>query len=271
MSNMSLFNSTMKTNIVLYRSNGKGRDSYISYNSGGFWKNKNPINIKEHYYPTPFGIYHSWNRKPPIWIYHSDGTGRDSYVSYDNGGFIKKFNSMSNYCKNFLWLNNEEKKSENYKKKIKLTRGEILYFQKINKIQKDLVNRLYNQRNLRKKIIIKDKIKINANNSNDISFSFDLKKNKNNTLIKSSSQILEKKQLNSIQCYNSYDNHNRKLMLNNRFNSNSMRNMLKKNMKLNLNKSFYNKKKFIFDIKNNKITTIPKVKCAIESDDNKNN
>ena len=43
-------------------------------------------------------------------------------------------------------------------------------------------------------------------------------------------------------------------------------------MKLNFNKSFYNKKKFLFDIKNNnKITTIPKVKCAIESDDNKNN
>ena len=34
----------MRTNIVLYKSNGKDRDSYIIYNNGGFWKDIKPIN-----------------------------------------------------------------------------------------------------------------------------------------------------------------------------------------------------------------------------------
>ena len=271
MNNTSLFNRTVKTNIILYKSNGKGRDDYISHNSGGFWKNVKPIKVKECFYRHPFGVYHSWNRTPPIWLYHSDGSGRDSYVYNDNGGLMKKYNSMVTNCQNFLWIKNEESK-ENLKKKIKLTRGEKIYLKKINKIQNDLVNRLYNKRNIRKKIFIKDKSKINANDSNEASFSFELKDNKKNTLMKSSSQFYDKKQLSTIKCYKSQDFNKPSLMLNNHFNSNSMRNIFKNNMKINLNKNnYYYKRKFIFDSLNNKLTKLPKVKCSIESSDNKNN
>lgn len=273
MNNTSLFNRTVKTNIILYKSNGQGRDDYILHDNGGFWKNAKPIKMKEYFYRSPFGVYHSWNRTPPIWVYHSDGSGRDSYVYNNNGGLMKKYNSLVTNCKNFLWLKNEEEsKCENMKKKIKLTRGEKIYLQRINKIQNDLVDRLYNKRNIRKKIFNKDKSKINMNNSNEASFSLELKDNKKNSLIKSSSQFFEKKQLDPIKCYKSHEFNIPRLMLNNKFNSNSMRNIFKKNTNINLNKNnYYYKKKFIFDSLNSKFTKFPKVKCTIESNDNKNN
>ena len=39
---MSVINlgRTTKTNIAYYHSDGMGRDGYITYNDGGFWKDK---------------------------------------------------------------------------------------------------------------------------------------------------------------------------------------------------------------------------------------
>ena len=39
----SLFNRTVKTNIIIYPTDGCGRDGYITYNNAGFWKQ----NIKQ--------------------------------------------------------------------------------------------------------------------------------------------------------------------------------------------------------------------------------
>ena len=141
----SLFARTVKTNIVLYKSNGDGRDTYISYNSGGFWKeNIRPIVPKETFYRKPFAIYRSWGKTPPIWTYHSDGSGRDTYVCYNNGGLMKKFSSMAENYKNFLRLNDDNKKEESLKNiKINLSRDEKIYLRKIHKIQKDLANAIY--------------------------------------------------------------------------------------------------------------------------------
>jgi hypothetical protein len=126
----------VKTNIVLYKSNGDGRDTYISYNSGGFWKeNIRPIVPKETFYRKPFSIYRSWGKTPPIWTYHSDGSGRDTYVCYNNGGLMKKFSSMAENYKNFLRLNDDNKKEESLKNiKINLSRDEKIYLRKIHKI-----------------------------------------------------------------------------------------------------------------------------------------
>ena len=34
-----LFNRTVKTNIIIYTTDGTGRDGYITFNNAGFWKN----------------------------------------------------------------------------------------------------------------------------------------------------------------------------------------------------------------------------------------
>ena len=283
----SLFSRTVKTNIILYKSNGQGRDTYISYNNGGFWKDKiNPVQQKEENYHKPSSIYHSWGKTPAIWTYHSDGSGRDSYVIFNNGGLMKKFNSMADNCRNFLKLEDNSKKDESFRNiKIKLSKDEKIYLRKINKIQKDLVNRLYNsinnnKTNLRKKIICCDRYKLKDDNSNNISFdlkninpnsiSLDLKDN--NICKKSSSQIFNKKQLKlkPIKLKN-------KLCLfknNNKMSSNSVNNIYRKNMNIDngMNNKKYNyRRKFIYDTLNNKFTKCPKVKCSIDQNEHKNN
>lgn len=45
-----LFNRTVKTNILIYPTNGSGRDGYITYNNAGFWKdNLKRISFDEKY------------------------------------------------------------------------------------------------------------------------------------------------------------------------------------------------------------------------------
>ena len=282
----SLFNRTVKTNIILFKSNGKDRDGYISYNSGGFWK-ENIKPAKEIYPHSPFNVHYSLEKIPPICTYHSDGSGRDSYVVVNSGGLVKKYNSLAENIRNFLRDKKEVKKEESLRKvKIKYSRDEKLYLRKINKIQKDLVDRLYNninsKKNLRKRIIYNDRMKKDGNISNDskIDNSFTMNTNninesKINNLIRSSSQIYNKKFLEPIKCYNNskincstlLKNH-RKLILNNRnINSLSSNNIIKSNIN-NSKNDYYFTNKFIFDTSKNKFIKYPKVKCYIESIDN---
>ncbi len=47
---MSSYNNlgrTIRNNISLYIRDGQGRDGYIVYNNGGFWKDPEGINIKK--------------------------------------------------------------------------------------------------------------------------------------------------------------------------------------------------------------------------------
>lgn len=67
---------------VHYQTNGTGRDSYIVRDNGGFCKMYNPVKWPEvtsftkkrqHVAPAPV------MPAKPVY-YHSDGTGRDSYI-----------------------------------------------------------------------------------------------------------------------------------------------------------------------------------------------
>ena len=288
----SLINRTMKTNIVLYRSNGKGRDSYIIYNNGGFWKNINPVIQKDFTYrPTHKPNNHSPGKPPSIWTYRSDGSGRDSYILYNGGGLIKKFKSMAEKLNNFLRSNdnNDDDSKVNMsfvnRKKPVLLRDEKLYLKKIHKIQKDLVNRLYNNNtSLRKKIFCKNVYKSAEDNN-----SFDLKNkmfNKNEIIFekqdikknlnKSSSSIYKKKYLEPIKdninnksLYNSLFKNKNKLILNKKLtNSKSMRTIVRNNLNINNDmnikniKKFNLKRKFLYNAwDNNKLSKYPKIFC----------
>ena len=136
----NIFNRTVKTNIILYPTDGSGRDCYITYNNAGFWKdNIKQVTLKEKYGRKPFAAFHSLKKIPPSWNYHADGTGRDGYVLYDCGGLIHRFHSPN---KNFFRNNDDEINNTHYKNSF-LSRDERIYKNKINKIQNDLLQRLY--------------------------------------------------------------------------------------------------------------------------------
>ena len=69
-----------RTKVVNYKVNGSGRDTYINYGNGGFYKSDS-LHTDESFYQLS-----KQNSLPIInskfKLYHTDGTGRDSYIKY---------------------------------------------------------------------------------------------------------------------------------------------------------------------------------------------
>ena len=86
------FYSTFMPKYKQYLSDGQGRDTYITIDYGGGIKTIPKPDILErknttspHKYSPPFP------RKEPMPVYyHSDGSGRDYYITCDNGGLTKR-------------------------------------------------------------------------------------------------------------------------------------------------------------------------------------
>jgi len=172
----NIFNRTVKTNIILYPTDGTGRDYYISYNNAGFWKdNIRRITPKEKYVRKPFVDFHSLRRIPPTWKYHADGSGRDGYVLHDYGGFIHRFEPMDR-SNSYLRSSNDDMMSKTHYKNNFLSRDEIIYRHKLNQIQNGLVKRLYYKPQRELKLLHKDNSAPNIYNENK----FDSIRNNNN-------------------------------------------------------------------------------------------
>lgn len=92
----TLYRST-KGNYVLYQPDGRGRDGYIMYNDGGFWKfaGKN-IQRKPDYERRTYSNFHSLTHFPAPFHYPPDGTGRDFYIIRGTG-LTKHFDSLAQY------------------------------------------------------------------------------------------------------------------------------------------------------------------------------
>lgn len=139
---MSSLGRTVKTNIILYSTDNMGRDHYITYNDGGFWKdNIKQVRLKPDFPRNKYYNFHSLIHPAASFNYHSDGTGRDSYVVHYNAGLVKEFNPLakrqvlSQYLRNpdgyihkQMYISESERKRQKY----------------INGIQRKVVHRLYN-------------------------------------------------------------------------------------------------------------------------------
>lgn len=183
---------TVKTNIIIYPTDGRGRDGYITYNDAGFWKeNIKPVVPKEKFKREPFRVFRSITRVPPSWIYHSDGTGRDGYILYNYGGLIKSHTSQANQnLQGFLRKYEEDNpRRRQYMRLYKLSNQEKMHLQEINRIQKGVINRLYekyiNKKKMEKGINFND---VNEENfKNNLSLSGELVPSRNSKMIKEKS------------------------------------------------------------------------------------
>ena len=76
---------TERPRFQLYMSDGYGRDRYIGYNNGGFWKNNEyTIQKKPDLDYARYTNFHTLFHQASPFKYYSDGTGRDQYV-FANG------------------------------------------------------------------------------------------------------------------------------------------------------------------------------------------
>ena len=202
-----IFNRTVKTNIILYPTDGMGRDGYITYNDAGFWKeNYKQVSPKQKYEKKPFKIFRSWRKIPPSWNYHSDGTGRDGYILCNYGGLIKRYESNCN--KNSFLRSGDDDFYQSQIKSEFLSKAEKRYQKQINKIQRDLVTRLYDNYKLKNNnnILHKENSALDLTNKKNIAlFKNNFNKIDNNTLhqnFRSKSQIRDYEKLPDVRNYN---------------------------------------------------------------------
>ena len=140
---------TIKSNFAFYETDGLGRDGYISYNNGGFWKDnlKFAVNKPKYDYPH-YSNFRSLTRFPAPFKYYSDGSGRDTYIIYNEGGLVKGFTpynamNLSNYLRHYENVSGCCSPSRG--KKPFLSQSEIKTQTLLGRIQKNVVGRLYDK------------------------------------------------------------------------------------------------------------------------------
>jgi hypothetical protein len=211
---MSVINlgRTTKTNIVFYSTDGMGRDGYITYNNGGFWKkNIKQISLKPDFPKNSKKIFHSLYHQPAPFNYQSDGSGRDSYVIENNAGLVKRFEPLIKQ-KLTKYLRKED---DIIKRKVFLTKSQKKVLNKMKMIQKNVVNRLYNV-SLEK--IKNNKLKLKTKSMSDFFDENKIKKNfqsispiKNNK--DKDDNSLNKKSIENYNYYNyNYNKNNNKFL-----------------------------------------------------------
>ena len=234
---------TFSPDINTYHQLGNGRDSYISYNNGGFWNIdlKPKSEYQNNYYlsrsnSSKYKIKFS-TRKPVPFRFRSEGKGRDGYIIYACGNNIENPPLKQLSLEHFLRTNDDNFTNYNYKFKYKnkkfrpkLSNAEYKILCKRREIEKKLIDRLYTKEIEKIKIKNKNKIKeIDINNffirkDSDNNFT-NLNKNKNSfKRVFSSGNINENNNNNeknfpsiikNINNYNSNNNttNNKKYML----------------------------------------------------------
>lgn len=138
-----------------YIYDGEGRDMYIGFNNGGFWNKRfipgtsfEPGSTKSNRYR-----FRTSSKDAVSFTYHSDGSGRDSYILINSGGLNRQSKPLSSYhLSDFL-----RGPDENFCKfkpktpragsvdRFYVTRDEFKNNLLLLKKQKGIIDRLYNK------------------------------------------------------------------------------------------------------------------------------
>ena len=246
---MSSLYRTARPRFTLYSPDGLGRDRYIIYNNGGFWKtNEYKISPKANYEYPKYNNFHTLFHMAAPFKYYSDGSGRDSYVLRDTGlrREQKPLNSyhLSDFLRNDSW-------DKHSRKNVFLSRAEI----RDNKLRKlherRMIKRLYSkplQNILFKKEEENKNIKGNFNfNNSDIKYKtlsqkdFSFKNNSGNEIFNFRNQSNDNVIKMKNSCFNNL----------NEVKNNSKMKLHKRGKSDNINKDPLNGKYTYFGIKNN--------------------
>lgn len=129
-----------------YQSDGHGRDFYIKYTNGGYWENQFVVSKKPDYERPRYKNFHSLYHMAAPFKYWGNGSGRENYILKCNGFHHDQKPLCSYQLTDFLRNNlNIRGIPENYKRKIYFSVSEARYNQRLKKLEKNLVKRLYTE------------------------------------------------------------------------------------------------------------------------------
>lgn len=145
----SIYRTYKKTHVP-YFGDGCGRESYILYNGGGYFPNKNMLSNPEgsrrtgtnldtkitYKYKSPF------YNKAPNFHYFGNGNGRETYI-LKNGGGLYYDEKPLNAFKLLDFLRSQEKDKIMNNEKIIVSKSAAKYNKILKLKEKDIINRLY--------------------------------------------------------------------------------------------------------------------------------
>ena len=156
---MSLWR-TARPRFNLYVPDGLGRDRYIGYNNGGFWKtNEYSISRKSEYEYPKYSNFHTLFHMAAPFKYYSDGSGRDSYILRGTGLSHDEKPLASYKLTDFLRTSSGPLR---VKGPLALSQAEIKFNKRLKHLENGMIKRLYSEplnKILEKKKITEEKMK----------------------------------------------------------------------------------------------------------------
>ncbi len=154
---------TARPRFPIYSPDGKGRDYYIKFDNAGYWADQFTLKKKVNYSQYHYKNFHSLTRKTAPFKYWGNGLGRETYILRTNGLFHDHKPLCTYKLSDFLRTNDSSERSYDSNKKVFLSVSEKKYKNKLRKIEKKLIKRLYTiPVNMKKSISLKN-IKIIKN------------------------------------------------------------------------------------------------------------
>ena len=164
---------TQRPRFPQYISDGNGRDYYIKFNNAGYWGDQFIIQKKPDYEYPKFNNYHSLFHQAAPFKYIPTGNGRETYI-INAGGLYHDQKPLSSYkLDDFLRGQNMAEKSPRFdSKKQYLSVSEKKYKNKLQTLEKKLINRLYkipmkNKKIVNRNIILEDDKMLPSLNTNN--------------------------------------------------------------------------------------------------------
>jgi hypothetical protein len=134
---------TARPRFPMYSPDGRGRDYYIIYDNAGYWANQFSLKKKVDYHQYRYRNFHSLTHKTAPFKYWGNGQGRETYILKTNGLFHDQKPLCTYKLSDFLRTNDSSERSYDNNKKTFLTVSEKKYKNKLRKIEKKLIKRLY--------------------------------------------------------------------------------------------------------------------------------
>ena len=240
---------TARPRFPMYSPDGRGRDYYIKYDNAGYWADQFHIKKIPDYERYHYNNFHSLIHQPAPFKYWGNGNGRETYILQTNGLFHDQKPLCCYKLSDFLRTNaSSERSYDNHKKRLYMSVSEKKYKNKLRKIEKKLIKRLYaSPISMKKPLNLKSINNIN----NDISPKNIMGKNFNN-FNKCNSEFLKKNdyEFNKSNSLKNINNFKSNITNNNIYDDNT--NKKKPNKIIKFNKTCRNFFKNRLDQKDNK-------------------
>lgn len=160
---------TQRPRFPQYVSDGNGRDYYIKFNNAGYWEDQFKIQKKPDYEYPKYNNYHTlFHQAAPV-KYIPTGNGRETYIINAVGQYHDKKPLASYKLDDFLrGTKTIDNSPKYYNKKRYMSISEKKYNNKLQTLERQLLNRLYKipLKNKKNKKILEDEENILPNLDN---------------------------------------------------------------------------------------------------------